>query len=106
MSTIIPNVTWGRSQTPSGKGRWHLLAVIRKNTSGARIAGRWGSVEPGGVFGVATCGMTVNDPEYEPQPKLVSKSWWGTISPFPVPTTSHCLPCAEAAIRDANSKVI
>ena len=101
MSSIVPGQTWGRSrQASGGKGKWHLLADVRRNTSGRPITGRWGSIEAGAVFAVALCGIALADPVWDPQPALVPRSWWGTFAPFPVPRTAHCLPCAEAAIRD------
>jgi hypothetical protein len=100
MSSIILGQTWGRARQDSGgKGKWHLLAEIRRNVSGQTIMGRWSSIAPGAVFAVALCGMALPDPEWDPQPALVPNVWWSWVTPFPTPKTAFCLPCAEAAIR-------
>lgn len=103
---IIPGVTWGRSRQAASFGRWHLLAELRRNVSGAEITGRWGRVPAGGTFALAVCGQVVNDPSWEPQPPLEPYAGWGLTTPFPVPAKGKgdwCLPCVEAIIRQQAS---
>ena len=104
---ILPYDTWGRSQQASGgKGRWHLLVELRRNTSGGILGGRWGQVPANGLFGLAACGQVVNDPVADPAPLLHPYTWYKQNLPVAVPvggSTSWCLPCAEAKARQAGS---
>lgn len=101
---ITPGTTWGRPVQPSGaKGKWHLLVEIRRNVSGVVITGRWAIVPVNGVFAMALCGQVLTDPVWDAQPPLVPYAGWGMPAPFPVPNRDWCLPCVEAAVRQAGS---
>jgi len=109
MSSIIAGQTWARSQRQSGgKGKWHLLEELRQSTSANELVGRWETISPGCVFGVATCGMYVIDPVWQPQPRLKPHLSYLFTQPFPVPAESKnwCLPCVEARLRVLGSRPI
>ena len=106
---ILPGQTWGRSQRQAGgKGKWHLLAEIRQNTSPGDLVGRWGDIPAGATFGVAVCGMSVVEPIWTPAPKLKPYTSYRNSRTFTVPaaTNNWCLPCVEASLRSAGSRPI